>query len=207
MSRRVRACTHGIRCQDAARACKHAPYREKLSLPRCLYFRMGILSPEAVTRLWDEQGAPLLLYARQWCDVPEDVVQDAFLLLVRQAAAPDNPVGWLYRVVRNAAINAARANKRRSRREAAVAARGKPWFETTTDQRLDAAAATEALRRLPIAEREAIVARLWGGLSFDEIARLSGTSIATAHRCYRRGLAALRERLEPCSTTKKPIKT
>jgi RNA polymerase sigma factor (sigma-70 family) len=168
---------------------------------------MGILSPEVVTRLWDEQGAALVLYARQWCDAPEDVVQDAFLLLVRQAVAPDNPVGWLYRVVRNGAINAARSRGRRSRREAAVAARGEPWFEATTEQHLDAAAATKALQQLPIAEREAIVARLWGGLSFDEIARLSGSSIATAHRCYRRGLAALRERLEPCSTTKKPMKT
>jgi RNA polymerase sigma factor (sigma-70 family) len=168
---------------------------------------MGILSPEVVTRLWDEYGAPLVLYARQWCDGPEDVVQEAFLLLVRQAVAPDNPVGWLYRVVRNEAINAARSRGRRSRREAAVATRGEPWFETAPGQRLDAAAATEALKRLPIAQREAIVARLWGGLSFDEIARLSGSSIATVHRCYRRGLAALRERLEPCSTTKKTIKT
>ena len=37
---------------------------------------------------------------------PEDVVQEAFLLLVRQVVAPDNPVGWMYRVVRNRAINA-----------------------------------------------------------------------------------------------------
>ena len=65
---------------------------------------MGILSPEAVTRLWDQHSAALVLYARQWCDAPEDVVQEAFLLLVRQNAAPDNPGGWLYRVVRNRAI-------------------------------------------------------------------------------------------------------
>ena len=87
---------------------------------------MSILSPQAVTRLWDEHREPLLLYARQWCDVPEDVVQEAFLLLVRQVVAPDNPLGWLYRVVRNQAINAARSRGRQSRRETAAAARG--WW-------------------------------------------------------------------------------
>ncbi len=165
---------------------------------------MGILSPETITRLWDKHAAPLVLYARQWCDAPEDVVQDAFLLLVRQTVAPDNSVGWLYRVVRNRAINAARSRGRRSCREAAVAARGEPWFDADGGDRLDAAEAAEALRRLPIAQREAIVARLWGGLSFEEIARLGGSSTATAHRCYRRGLAALRERLDQsCSAKKK----
>jgi RNA polymerase sigma-70 factor (ECF subfamily) len=156
---------------------------------------MAILSPEAVTRLWDEHSAALVLYARQWCDAPEDVVQEAFLLLVRQAAAPGNPVGWIYRVVRNRAINAARSHGRQSRREAATAARGEPWFETADGDRLDAAAATDALKQLPIQEREVIIARLWGGLSFEEISRTSGSSLSTVYRCYQRGVAALRERL------------
>ncbi len=157
---------------------------------------MNILSPEAVTRLWDEQAAMLVLYARQWCHVPEDVVQEAFLLLVRQVVAPDNPVGWLYRVVRNRAINAARSRGRQSRRETAAATCGEPWFEPTDGDRLDAVAATDALKHLPIEQREAIVARLWGGLSFEEIARLIEMSLSKVYRSYQRGLVALRERLE-----------
>jgi RNA polymerase sigma factor (sigma-70 family) len=169
---------------------------------------MNILSPEAVTRLWDEHGAALALYARQWCDGPEDVVQEAFLLLVRQVVAPDNPVAWMYRVVRNRAINASRSRGRQSRRESAAAGRGEAWFEPTEGDRLDAAAAAEALRHLPFEQREAIVARLWGGLSFDEIARLSESSLSKVYRNYRRGLAALRERLEgSCLTTKTKTKT
>lgn len=169
---------------------------------------MGILGPEAVTHLWDTQGPALVLYAQQWCDTPEDVVQDAFALLVRQAAAPENPVGWMYRVVRNRAINAARSRGRRSRREAVVAARGEPWFETTHGDRLDATAATDALKHLPLEQREAIVARLWGGLSFEEIAALCDSSASTVHRCYHRGLLALRERLGgSCLTTKNGIDT
>ncbi len=162
---------------------------------------MGVISPETVTRLWDEHGPSLVLYARQWCDSPEDVVQEAFLLLVRQAVAPDNPAGWIYRVVRNRAINAGRSRGRRSRRETAVAARGEPWFEMTEGDRLDAVAASDALRQLPVQQREAIVARLWGGLSFEEIARLGGASLTSVYRCYQRGLATLRERLgESCRT-------
>ena len=56
-------------------------------------------------------------------------MQEAFLLLVRQTVAPDNPVGWLYRVVRNRAIKSARYRDRQSRREAALAARDEPWFD------------------------------------------------------------------------------
>jgi RNA polymerase sigma factor (sigma-70 family) len=156
---------------------------------------MEILSPQAVTRLWNEQSAALVLYARQWCDAPEDIVQEAFLLLARQTVAPDNLVGWIYRVVRNRALNASRTKARRSRRETAVSRR-EAWFDTGGDDRLDAAAAATALQGLPLAEREAIVARLWGGLSFDEIARLSGSSISTVYRNYQRGIAAMRERLK-----------
>jgi RNA polymerase sigma factor (sigma-70 family) len=169
---------------------------------------MSILSPQAVTRLWDEHGRTLVLYARQWCDVPEDVVQEAFLLLVRQVVAPDNPVGWMYRVVRNRAINASRSCGRQSRRETAAAGRGQPWFESADGDRLDAAAATDALKHLPVEQREAIVARLWGGLSFEEIARLSEMSLSKVYRSYQRGLAALRERLDvSCSTKKAKTRT
>jgi RNA polymerase sigma factor (sigma-70 family) len=145
----------------------------------------------------------LALYARQWCDTPEDVVQEAFLLLVRQAVVPERPVGWLYRVVRNRAIKALRTSGRQARREAAVAHPGEPWFESREGEQLDAAAATAALRRLPAQEREVIVARLWGGLSFEEVAQLSGLSLSKAYRCYQRGLERLRERLGVACLEKK----
>jgi len=165
--------------------------------------RMGSISPEAVTRLWDRQSAALVLYAQQWCDTPEDVVQEAFLLLVRQAVAPENPVGWLYRVVRNRAINASRSHGRQARREAAVARDVAPWFEATDGDCSDAAAATDALKQLPPDQREVIVARIWGGLSFDEISPLVGLSPSTVYRRYQQGLSALRERLGVACPAKK----
>ena len=117
---------------------------------------MSAASPELLGRLLDEHGAALVLYAQQWCETPEDVVQEAFLALVRQAALPENLVAWLYRVVRNEALSASRSSGRRARREAAAAHAGEPWFEPREGERLDAAAATRALERLPIDQREII---------------------------------------------------
>jgi RNA polymerase sigma-70 factor (ECF subfamily) len=169
---------------------------------------MGGISADNVTRLWDAHSAALVLYAQQWCAVPEDVVQEAFLLLVRQPVAPENPVGWLYRVVRHRALNAARSAGRAARREAAVASRGEPWFEPTMADQIDAAVATEALKQLPADQREVIVARVWGGLSFQDIAELAGTSVSTVYRSYQRGLATLRVRLRiACPSTNTEMTT
>jgi RNA polymerase sigma factor (sigma-70 family) len=169
---------------------------------------MSGIRAETVTRLWDEHSAALMLYARQWCSAPEDVVQEAFLLLVRQPATPDNPVGWIYRVVRNRAMNALRSKGRKTRHETAAAHRGEPWFEPTAGERLDADTATDLLRQLSITQREVIVARLWGGLTFEEIADLADTSLSAVYRNYHQGLAALRERLGViCPTKRSSIKT
>lgn len=156
---------------------------------------MAPLSLDLLRDLLDEHAAALELYARQWCDAPEDVVQEAFHKLVEQDRAPDNPVGWLYRVVRNGAISAVRAAERRRRHETLAAEMSDGWFVAAEADALDAQAAAEALGQLPLEQREVIVAHLWGGLRFEEIARLSDCSASTAHRRYTAGLCALRERL------------
>ncbi len=158
------------------------------------------MGPELLGRLVERHAAALVLYARQWCATPEDVVQQAFLKLVAQRTPPNNPLPWLYRVVRNAALGAARTERRRQRHEAAAAARAPAWFAADPDaEGLDAEAATAALQALPLEEREVIVAHLWGGLTFEQIADMAGCSSSTAHRRYVAGLANLRERLRiPC---------
>jgi RNA polymerase sigma factor (sigma-70 family) len=158
---------------------------------------------ETLTRLLDQYTAALVLYARQWCSTPEDVVQEAFLALVREPVVPENAVGWLYRVVRNRALNASRAFGRRQRHEAEAAHRGEPWLVASEGDRLDAVAAARALEALPGEERETIVARLWGSLSFEEIAQLTGSTMSTVHRRYHHGLATLRERLSGVCPEKK----
>jgi RNA polymerase sigma-70 factor (ECF subfamily) len=160
---------------------------------------MGRIGPDILGRLFDEHAAALVLFARQWCDAPEDNVQDAFLALARQETVPKRAVAWLYRVVRNGAIAAARQSRRRRRREqraaGAEAAPGEPWF-AATDDRIDAEHASQLLADLDGETRAIIIARLWGGLTFEEIARLQDCSLTTAHRRYQAGLARLHARLE-----------
>src|SRR5215468_4574601 len=105
------------------------------------------MDPTLLGRLIDQHAAALVLYTRQWCATPEDVVQDAFLKLVAQRPPPHNPLPWLYRVVRNAAVSAGRTERRRQRHEAAAAARAPAWFDADADA-LDAEAVTAALHGL-----------------------------------------------------------
>src|SRR6516162_3869575 len=119
-----------------------------------------MMTPTDVARLIDAHASPLVLCARQWCEEPEDVVQDAFIKLVRLRPPPVDAVAWLYRVVRNGAINASKMARRRQRRESA-AARPVRWFVEPEVEGLDAATAVAALERLTADQREVVLARHW----------------------------------------------
>jgi RNA polymerase sigma-70 factor (ECF subfamily) len=161
-----------------------------------------MMGPDALGRLIDEHAAALALYARQWCAAAEDVVQEAFVKLAAQRRPPDDARAWLYRVVRNGALSAARAAQRRRRHEAGAAARRPAWFVPEPGAALDPGTAAAALDALPGEQREVVVAHLWGGLTFDQIGELTGASASTAHRRYLLALEALRERLNvPCPIT------
>ena len=67
----------------------------------------GAVGTELLGRLFDRHAAVLELYARQFCDCPEDVVQETLIELAGQPRSPDDPAAWLFRVVRNKAISAA----------------------------------------------------------------------------------------------------
>ena len=158
--------------------------------------RGGAPNVETLATLLTRCGPGLTLYARQWCTNPEDVVQEALIRLAALGTRPANPVAWLYMAVRRRAITAGRAERRRRQHESA-AAEHRGWFEPCRNgQLLDAERAAEALARLPDDQREVIVARLWGGLSFESIGELVGCSSSAAHRRYSAALNTLRDRLE-----------
>ncbi len=157
------------------------------------------------TTLMDAHAAKLVLYARQWTDAPEDAVQEAFLKLVRQRVEPHEPVAWLYRVVRTTALDIGKGQRRRERRET-QAARPVEWFNEPAVDGLDAEDAVRALEALPPDQREVIVARLWGGLSFEQIAAVAGCSASSAHRRFAAGIESLRRTLgEPCHRTRSTV--
>src|SRR5437870_46944 len=83
---------------------------------------MRRIAPDELGRLYRAHARALCLYARQWPDGDEDLVQDAFVKLAQQSPAPEQVLPWLYRVVRNGALAAGRGAARRRRREKRVSA-------------------------------------------------------------------------------------
>ena len=64
-----------------------------------------MMGPELLAQLVSQYATTLVLYARQWCDAPEDVVQEALLKLVRLKKPPDKLLAWVFRAVRNARLD------------------------------------------------------------------------------------------------------
>ncbi|MEX0642233.1 MAG: sigma-70 family RNA polymerase sigma factor [Pirellulales bacterium] len=166
----------------------------------------GLIDAELLGRLLDELGPPLTLYAAQWTDAADDCVQEALVELAGQPRVPDNLRAWLYRVVKHRALNAARgARRRRDRETRAATGRLAAADESAAFDRWDAITVVEALDRLESAEREVVVMRIWGSLTYKEIAIAISISTSTAHRHFERALEKLRHVLEsPCSTNKNP---
>ncbi len=158
-----------------------------------------MIEPDRLVRLLDDHATALELYAAQWADSPADVVQEAFIRLAGQSPVPDRVLPWLYRVVRNTAISAARSAGRRRKHEQNAAELNRSWFEENGHNPLDAELATRALRKLETFSREVVIARIWGGLSFEEIGETCGVSSSTAHRRYESAMRQLRKELgESC---------
>ena len=162
---------------------------------------MPIRELDRLAQLVVERSAALALYARQWVDAAwaEDVVQEALTALLAERRPPGDPVAWMYRAVRNAAIDYARAASRRRQREQIVAQERREWFESRQDSLIDAKTAERALRNLSAESREIVVLRIWGDLGLQQIAKIVQASVSTVHERLQDALAQMRCALEePC---------
>ena len=150
------------------------------------------MNSRLIEELIRAHGAALQLYASQWCRCPQDCVQNALIKLTRSEEVPSAIVPWLYRVVRNEAISAGRSERRRRFREDQYA---RQRFENSDSEPIDVDQLEQSLERLTPDLREIITAKIWGGLTFDEIAQVVGSSSTTVHRKYAKGLSQLKEKL------------
>lgn len=153
------------------------------------------IRPEHFSEIAARYGPPLVLFARQWCESAEDVVQEALLSLSEQRQMPDDVGAWLYRVTRNAAINASRSNRRRASHERRIAIENQQWFVESPSSQLDAEVAKYFLANLPLEQREIVIAKIWGGLTLVQIASISGVAVSTVHRRYQLAIAELRKQM------------
>ncbi len=107
----------------------------------------------------------------------------------------------LYAAVRTIAIDQRRSDQRRVNREAksdiAVAGENTPSFDPPPGQQEISDIVEQALSDLPEAQREVVSLKIWGGLTFNEIAALTGASINTIAGRYRYALHAMHKRLAP----------
>lgn len=150
---------------------------------------------------YDAHAARLLLFARQWLPDradAEDAVQAGFVKFWRnrpRPAATDVPL--LYAAVRSAALDFIKSRSRRSRRETRVAGdRATTWWDADAvvdRERADAVQA--ALGSLPIEQREVVTLRIWGGLTFAEVARTLDENMNTVASRFRAALAVLGTRI------------
>lgn len=145
--------------------------------------------------LYESQAAALLLYGRALGlshSEAEDVLQETFLALLQLAQPPEAPGHYALRAYRNRALNYRRSLWRRLLRELEA----RRWFEPDPAQSRWERAAMRALARLPQAQREVIVLKIWHGYTFQEIGELVDASPNTVAGRYRYGLAKLRAALQ-----------
>jgi RNA polymerase sigma factor (sigma-70 family) len=149
-------------------------------------------------RTWlAEHGAALVLLARQWASTQadaEDVVQEAFVRFWRSRERIAEPVAYLYSCVKHCTLDAHRSRRRQLRREEATARpEAEPLFAGPLEESERRAAIEAALRELPAEQSEVLVMRIWGGLSFPQIAAALVAPVNTVASRYRYALAKLRE--------------
>jgi RNA polymerase sigma-70 factor, ECF subfamily len=144
-----------------------------------------------VRRLYDVHGRALMAYACAFLHDPseaEDVVHQVFLQLLRDDGTEILSPGYLFRAVRNRVLNHLRGRSR----EVALDVETQ-WLESPSGSIETALALQSALRTLPDEQREVIVLRVWGQMTFEEVAGVVGVSPNTAASRYRYGLAKLNE--------------
>ena len=157
--------------------------------------------PAAVELIWARYGSDLLAFlAARLCSrhEAEDVLQSLFVRIVRRRqplARARRLDAYLYRMARNEAATYWRRRPRK--RPDGIDA--DPWLVArgTADPPYDLAEQLQvALCRLPHAQREVVVLKVYRDKTFEEIARLLGVSLNTAASRYRYGLERLRSLLK-----------
>jgi RNA polymerase sigma-70 factor (ECF subfamily) len=142
-----------------------------------------------------QHGAALVLLARQWglkhADA-EDAVQDAFVRFWRRRHRAADPTAYLYACVKHSALDHLRGRTRRARREKSTARPEADGYFAGSIERDERRRAVEAaLMSLPQEQREVLVMKIWGGLSFPQIGEALCVPSNTAASRYRYALAKL----------------
>jgi RNA polymerase sigma-70 factor (ECF subfamily) len=147
-----------------------------------------------VRQLYDRHSSALLGYASAITGeraAAEDVVHQVFLKMMKGNLLPSEPAAYLFRAVRNAALNARRNGMRHVQLD-----REQAWFEASGDKETGMALQA-ALLQIPAEQREVVVLRVWCEMTLAEIGEILEASPNTVASRYRYGLSKLRELMRP----------
>ncbi|HSC45881.1 MAG TPA: sigma-70 family RNA polymerase sigma factor [Candidatus Acidoferrum sp.] len=147
----------------------------------------------------------LVLRILQQASTAEEVVQDVFLQLWRNASQFDTARGafvpWLLTLARNRALDHLRLKGERQRRredqtEELPPVVSSPDFESTIDQQRRAARVRELMAALQPQQKRALELAYFEGLSHSEIAAKLQEPLGTVKSWIRNGLLKLKEGLQ-----------
>jgi RNA polymerase sigma-70 factor (ECF subfamily) len=126
----------------------------------------------------------------------EDVLQDAIVKTLEAFPgfdALDNPQGWVFRVTHRAALDFLRARARRARTLSEENVMAMPDQPLDLDARMAAASSLAMFMRLSVSQRSSVVLMDVLGHTLEEIAAMTGASLAAVKSSLHRGRARLRE--------------
>ncbi|MFO0982256.1 MAG: sigma-70 family RNA polymerase sigma factor [Planctomycetota bacterium] len=160
-----------------------------------LYLKGDVAAFETIVSLHEQA---LLKFARRIAGDPalaQDVVQDTFIRLVREASnlrSHESLSTWLYRVCRNLCVDAVKKESRMRRRHAEAA-----LPETYLGERAEVESIEERLlvskklSELPPKEREVLYLKIVEGKSYKEISDVTGNSVGHVGYLIHHGLKRL----------------
>jgi RNA polymerase sigma factor (sigma-70 family) len=128
----------------------------------------------------------LLTHDRDICD---DLVQDAFTAVYRRFVTLEKPGAYLRTTLVNGVRQRARSSKREDHRLRIVHAGNPTEIDAPTGGLAD------AIARLPLPQRTAIVLRHWAALPDSEIAEILGVRPATVRSFIHRATTQLRKEI------------
>ena len=154
---------------------------------------------ESLAGLYARLGPRLYRYALAILSSPQDaeeIVQDLLVAFAETSERPQDPAAYLIRATRNAALK--QMGRARRRRELLKERQVLLVPREPGDPALDdlARRASEALKDLPLEQREALALHLFEGMTFQEIGEATGVSPDTAASRYRYGIGKLKEVLD-----------
>ena len=154
-----------------------------------------------------------LLYARQQAKNiydAEDILQDAIISLIKSNKSqkiPESP--YIYKAIKNKAIDYARSNIRRLKREEIAHYETNDcehhWFTKNIEQQERNELLEKKLKELPKDQQEILILKIWGEQTFQQIAKALDISQNTAASRYRYAIQNLQRHLRATDLVEREI--